>query len=191
MNIPVFCYGLLTDFRCELFEGSKALTKCASQIITETTVCECGSDAVVNMRVIDGTVVTEENKQEVLDTQALLSKSASVNFIINTSKFSDPTAASQALDEFIDIAKVLDGAIIEIAGNTDPNPTSDPEDTYNKMLSEQRAETVKKYFVMNGIDANRIITVGNGSSNPVAPNDTEENKALNRRTDVSFKIIEQ
>lgn len=137
------------------------------------------------------TVVTEDNKQEVLDTQALLSKSASVNFIINTSKFSDPAAASQALDEFIDIAKVLDGAIIEIAGNTDPNPTSDPEDTYNKMLSEQRAETVKKYFVMNGIDANRIITVGNGSSNPVAPNDTEENKALNRRTDVSFKIIEQ
>ena len=137
------------------------------------------------------TIVTEDNKQEVLDTQALLSKSASVNFIINTSKFSDPAAASQALDEFIDIAKVLDGAIIEIAGNTDPNPTSDPEDTYNKKLSEQRAETVKKYFVMNGIDANRIVTVGNGSSNPVAPNDTEENKALNRRTDVSFKIIEQ
>lgn len=137
------------------------------------------------------TVVTEDNKQEVLDTQALLSKSASVNFIINTSKFSDPAAASQALDEFIEIAKVLDGAIIEIAGNTDPNPTSDPEDTYNKKLSEQRAETVKKYFVMNGIDANRIVTVGNGSSNPVAPNDTEENKALNRRTDVSFKIIEQ
>ena len=137
------------------------------------------------------TVVTEDNKQEVLDTQALLSKSASVNFIINTSKFSDPAAASQALDEFIEIAKVLDGAIIEIAGNTDPNPTSDPDDSYNKMLSEQRAETVKKYFVINGIDANRIVTVGNGSSNPVAPNDTEENKALNRRTDVSFKIIEQ
>ena len=137
------------------------------------------------------TVVTEENKQEVLDTQALLSKSASVNFIINTSKFSEPEAASQTLNEFIEIAKVLDGAIIEIAGNTDPNPISDPEDLYNKKLSEQRAETVKKYFVMNGIDANRIVTVGNGSSNPVAPNDTEENKALNRRTDVSFKIIEQ
>ena len=137
------------------------------------------------------TVVTEENEQEVLDAQALLSKSASVNFIINTAKFSDSEAASQALDEFIEVAKVLDGTIIEIAGNTDPNPTSDPDDTYNKMLSEQRAETVKKYFVMNGIDANRIVTVGNGSSNPIAPNDTEENKALNRRTDVSFKIIEQ
>lgn len=139
----------------------------------------------------NSTVVTEENEQEVLDAQALLSKSASVNFIINTAKFSDSEAASQALDEFIEVAKVLDGTIIEIAGNTDPNPTSDPDDTYNKMLSEQRAETVKKYFVMNGIDANRIVTVGNGSSNPIAPNDTEENKALNRRTDVSFKIIEQ
>lgn len=139
----------------------------------------------------DKTVVTEDNKQSVLDTQALLTKSASVNFIINTSKFSEPDVASQTLNEFIEIAKVLDGTIIEIAGNTDPNPGSDPTDEYNRKLSEQRAEAVKKYFVMNGIDANRIVTVGNGSSNPVAPNDTEENKAKNRRTDVSFKIIEQ
>lgn len=136
-------------------------------------------------------VVTEENKQEVIDTEALLSKSASVNFVKNTAQFSDSAAASEALNEFIDVAKVLDGTIIEIAGNTDPNPETDPEDTYNQKLSEQRAEAVKKYFVMNGIDANRIVTVGNGSTNPVAPNDTEENKALNRRTDVSFKIIEQ
>lgn len=137
------------------------------------------------------TVVNEENKQTVLDTQALLSKSASVNFIINTAKFSEPDVASQTLNEFIEVAKVLDGTIIEIAGNTDPNPSSDPTDEYNKKLSQQRAEAVKKYFVMNGIDADRIVTVGNGSSNPIAPNDTEENKALNRRTDVSFKIIEQ
>ena len=136
-------------------------------------------------------VVTEENKQEVIDTEALLSKSASVNFVKNTAQFSDSAAASEALNEFIDVAKVLDGTIIEIAGNTDPNPETDPEDNYNQKLSEQRAEAVKKYFVMNGIDANRIVNIGNGSTNPVAPNDTEENKALNRRTDVSFKIIEQ
>lgn len=136
-------------------------------------------------------VVTEDNKQTVLDAQALLTKSASVNFIINTAKFSEPEVASQTLNEFIDVAKVLDGTIIEIAGNTDPNPSSDPTDEYNRKLSEQRAEAVKKYFVMNGIDANRIVTVGNGSKNPIAPNDTEEGKAMNRRTDVSFKIIEQ
>lgn len=134
--------------------------------------------------------VTEDNKQEVLDTVALLQKSASVNFIINTAKFTDSSEATKTLDEFIEIAKVLDGTIIEIAGNTDPNHKSDPEDTANKMLSQQRAETVKQYFVLNGISADRIIVVGNGSSKPIIENDTEEHRAMNRRTDVSFKCIE-
>lgn len=135
-------------------------------------------------------VVSDDNKQEILEIESLLKKSASVNFIINTAKFSDPAEATEILDEFIDMAKVLNGTIIEIAGNTDPNPTSDPNDTYNKMLSQQRAETVKQYFVLNGIDTNRIVVVGNGSSNPMVPNDSEGNRALNRRTDVSFKCIE-
>lgn len=136
------------------------------------------------------TVVTEENKQEVLNAEALLTKAASVTFVKNTAKFSDSASASKVLDEFIEVAKVLDGTIIEIAGNTDPNPDSDPTDEYNIKLSQQRAETVKNYFIMNGISADRIVVVGNGSSNPVVANDTEEHRAMNRRTDVSFKIIE-
>lgn len=139
---------------------------------------------------IETVTITEENKEEIVDAVALLQKSASVNFIINTAKFSDSTEATQKLDEFIAIAKVLDGTIIEIAGNTDPNPVSDPEDKANQMLSQQRAETVKQYFILNGISPDRIITVGNGSSNPVVKNDTEEHRAMNRRTDVSFKCIE-
>lgn len=98
--------------------------------------------------------------------------------------------ATDTLNDFIATAKVLDGAIIEIAGNTDADPETDPTDELNKKLSEQRAETVKKFFVMNGIDASRIVTVGNGSSNPIVPNDTPEHEAMNRRTDVSFKLIE-
>lgn len=133
---------------------------------------------------------TEEQINAVLDAQSLLKKAASVNFIVNTSKFSDSTSATKTLDEFIKIAKVLDGTIIEIAGNTDPNPTSDPTDEYNIKLSKQRANAVKQYFVMNGISADRIVTVGNGSKNPVADNSTKEGKAANRRTDVSFKCIE-
>ena len=136
------------------------------------------------------TVVTEENENEVINTKALLAKSTSVTFVVNTAKFSDSAKASKSLDEFIDIAKVLDGAIIEIAGNTDPNPKTDPKDEYNIKLSKQRAEAVKQYFVLNGISADRIVTVGNGSSKPVVKNDTEKHRAMNRRTDVSFKIIE-
>lgn len=135
--------------------------------------------------------VTEENKKEVIDAEALLKKSTTVNFIISTAKFTNTEEASKALDEFIEIAKILDGAIIEIAGNTDPNPNSDPDDSLNKKLSTSRADAVKNYFVMNGISPDRIITIGNGSSNPIVKNDTEEHKAMNRRTDISFKMIEQ
>ena len=138
----------------------------------------------------DTVKVTKDNKQTIEDTEALLSGSASVTFVKNTAKFSDSAKASKELNKFIEIAKVLDGAIIEIAGNTDPNPNTDPLDEYNKKLSLQRAETVKNYFVVNGISADRIVVVGNGSSNPIVKNDTEKHRAMNRRTDVSFKIIE-
>ena len=147
-------------------------------------------DATALTKTDANVTVTESNKDEVLNTEAMLTRSATVNFIKSTAKFSDSAEATATLDDFIATAKILDGTIIEIAGNTDPNPNSDPDDTYNKMLSQQRAETVKQYFILNGISADRIVTVGNGSSNPMFPNDTEEHKAMNRRTDVSFKSIE-
>lgn len=150
----------------------------------ETSIVNNTSDNEVKV------AVTEDDKQEILDTTALLTKSASVNFIINTAKFTDTAEASQALNDFIDVAKMLDGTIIQIEGNTDPNPNTDPTDEANIMLSKQRAETVKQYFIANGISPDRIIVVGNGSSNPIVENDTEEHRAMNRRTDVSFKCIE-
>ena len=130
--------------------------------------------------------VTEENTKDILSTKALLAKSASVNFVANTAKFLDTVEASNELDDFIKIAKILDGAIIQIEGNI----ASDNASESGIALSKQRAETVKQYFVMNGISADRIIAIGNGGSNPVAPNDCEENMQKNRRTDVSFKIVE-
>lgn len=131
-------------------------------------------------------VVTDENKQEVINTEALLTKSTTVNFVANTAQFLDSGDATTKLDEFIEIAKVLDGSIIQIEGNIASDNASDG----GVALSEQRAETVKKYFVLNGINADRIIVIGNGGSKPVAPNNSEANMQLNRRTDISFKCIE-
>lgn len=131
-------------------------------------------------------VVTEENEQQVLDAEALLTKSTTVNFVANTAKFLDSSEATEKLDEFIEIAKVLDGSIIQIEGNI----ASDNDDVSGVTLSKQRAETVKQYFVLNGISADRIVTVGNGGTKPVAPNNTEANMQLNRRTDISFKMVE-
>ncbi len=185
---------MYTDM-CDVWKsiGEDADADMVDSIFTNTYIQNIASEFSATETSVDTskTKVTEDNKQTVADTEALLGGTASVTFIKNTSKFSDTEAASQELDKFIDIAKILDGTIIEIAGNTDPNPNSDPQDEYNKKLSAQRAEAVKNYFIMNGISADRIVTVGNGSANPVVDNDTEEHRAMNRRTDVSFKIIEE
>lgn len=53
MNIPVICYGLKTNFRSELFEGSKVLLEMADKIEEIKTVCQyCESKAILNMRAI-------------------------------------------------------------------------------------------------------------------------------------------
>ena len=131
-------------------------------------------------------VVNEDNEQEIIDSEALLTKSTTVNFVANTARFLDSGEATEKLDEFIEIAKVLDGSIIQIEGNIASN--NDSKDGVS--LSKQRAETVKKYFVLNGISADRIVTVGNGGTKPVAPNNSEANMQKNRRTDISFKCLE-
>lgn len=58
-NIPVICYGLMTDFTTHLFTGSKRLVEIAESIQEIKTVCECGRKATVNARMDkDGTILT-------------------------------------------------------------------------------------------------------------------------------------
>ncbi|MBJ7444734.1 MAG: thymidine kinase [Sphingobium sp.] len=51
LNIPVLCYGLRTDFRGELFEGSAHLLGLADTLSEIKTVCDCGRKAIMNLRV--------------------------------------------------------------------------------------------------------------------------------------------
>jgi thymidine kinase len=59
LNIPVMCYGLKSDFRNELFEGSYHLLAMADKIEEIKTVCWCGKKAITNARLVDGRVVYE------------------------------------------------------------------------------------------------------------------------------------
>ncbi|MGJ1363176.1 OmpA family protein [Sphingobacterium spiritivorum] len=72
---------------------------------------------------------------------------------------------------------------IEIGGHTD----NTGNDQLNKTLSDNRAKAVVSYLIARGISANRLLAKGYGSNQPLAANDTEAGKALNRRTE--FKII--
>ena len=58
-DIPVICYGLRTDFRGELFEGSRALLCWADTIEEIKTVCWCGRKATFNARISGGRIVRE------------------------------------------------------------------------------------------------------------------------------------
>ena len=58
-DIPVICYGLRTDFRGELFEGSRELLCWADTIEEIKTICWCGRKATFNARVHDGRIVRE------------------------------------------------------------------------------------------------------------------------------------
>lgn len=129
--------------------------------------------------------ITEEQKEAVEDVSALLTKSATVNFVSDTAKFVNNAEADAILSEFVDMANTLDGTIIQIEGNINSSTNTD----IGMKLSEERAKTVKNYFVANGIDPNRIIVVGNGNTKMVAdPNGPDAE--LNRRTDIFFKTIE-
>lgn len=60
LNIPVLCYGLRTDFRTQLFEGSRRLFETADSIQEIKTICTCGKKAIVNARLNwQGEVVTK------------------------------------------------------------------------------------------------------------------------------------
>jgi outer membrane protein OmpA-like peptidoglycan-associated protein len=74
---------------------------------------------------------------------------------------------------------------IEIAGHTDGvgSPTA------LQKLSQARASAITDYLVSKGIQQNRLQAVGYGGNNPIAPNDTEENKQKNRR--VEFKVLKK
>jgi outer membrane protein OmpA-like peptidoglycan-associated protein len=54
----------------------------------------------------------------------------------------------------------------------------------NLMLSTNRAKAVMDYFIEKGIAANRLQYKGFGSAKPIANNDTEEGRAINRRTEM-------
>lgn len=56
----------------------------------------------------------------------------------------------------------------------------------NMKLSQERAASVKSYLVSKDVDANRMTTAGYGETKPVASNETNEGKSMNRR--VEFKV---
>ena len=88
------------------------------------------------------------------------------------------------LNKAVDLLEDNPTMVIEIGGHTD-NVGSEE---LNLKLSQSRAEAVRDYMVLAGIDETRIRSKGYGESVPIEDNSTEEGRAANRRTE--FEIVE-
>jgi len=84
------------------------------------------------------------------------------------------------LKEIASILNEIPDVQVKIVGHTD----ADGADAANLDLSKRRAESVKAELVKSfGVNGDRLVTDGMGESQPVAPNDSPVNKALNRRVE--------
>jgi outer membrane protein OmpA-like peptidoglycan-associated protein len=72
------------------------------------------------------------------------------------------------------------GVAVEISGHTDSLGTA----SYNRKLSQERADAVRRYFTRQGIDGGRITARGYGEERPVGDNGDEESRARNRRVEM-------
>ncbi|MCD6366049.1 MAG: OmpA family protein [Bacteroidales bacterium] len=103
-------------------------------------------------------------------------------------EFAKATLKSESFPEldrtvtFLEENKTLE---LEIAGHTD-NVGSDAT---NQKLSQARAQSVVNYLTSHGVPTSRLIAKGYGESRPVAFNNTEEGRAMNRR--VEFKVLKK
>jgi OOP family OmpA-OmpF porin len=118
-------------------------------------------------------VVIEKGKAFILE---------GVNFEFNSARLTNEavTILGKALTALQDHPDVK----VRIVGHTDYIGSK----KYNDLLSLRRANSVKSWLVSEGISATRITTAGVGFSEPIAPNDTPEGRAKNRR--IEFHVEE-
>ena len=88
-----------------------------------------------------------------------------------------------ALNDIVDFMLSNPDVRILLAAHTDDVGGAN----YNIKLSQKRAETVKTYLIKQGIKLDRLESEGFGMQEPLVPNDSEENRAKNRR--VEFRIL--
>jgi len=101
------------------------------------------------------------------------------------------TQAQANLDKLANVLQKYPDTNIEILGHTDDRGT----DAYNQGLSERRANSAASYLRSKGVTSSRISTKGLGESDPKVANDTDANRAENRRVEfvitANQKMVEE
>lgn len=117
-------------------------------------------------------------------------KSVNSSFILKNIYFEYDKAvllpeSNKSLNELLEQMNAQPTLKIKIKGHT----STEGDSAYNLKLSQNRAKAVRAYLVKNGVEAPRIQYQGYGETVPIGPNDSEDNRAINRR--VEFEILEK
>ncbi|HHO76497.1 MAG TPA: glycine zipper 2TM domain-containing protein [Deltaproteobacteria bacterium] len=109
------------------------------------------------------------------------------NVTFNTDSADIRSNFYDVLNSVVLVLKEFDKTLIEIAGHTD----STGSDQYNQSLSERRSASVGQYFMAQGVDRMRVMTVGYGEMSPIADNATPEGRERNRRVELTLVPLTQ
>lgn len=104
------------------------------------------------------------------------------NIFFDFAKYDLKSESFLELDRIIKMLKDYPDVNLQISGHTDIVGT----DQRNQKLSENRAKSVVDYLTSKGIDSKRLKSVGYGATMPVVPNDSDFNRAKNRRVELKF-----
>ena len=128
------------------------------------------------------TIHLEKGKQAVFDQKRFAVGEADQlsNILFDLGKADIKAESRPELDKVVRFLQSNARAEIELSGHT----SSEGDAALNRSLSYRRVKACKDYIVSKGIDPGRIIAQGYGPDRPVAPNDTEANRARNRRVEM-------
>ena len=101
-----------------------------------------------------------------------------VNFAFDQAELTG--ASPVTLDVVAETLNQCPNVRVTVEGHTDAIGT----DQYNEGLSKRRADSVKGYLIGGGVAESRIETHGYGESKPIASNDTDEGRSMNRRVEL-------
>jgi outer membrane protein OmpA-like peptidoglycan-associated protein len=167
------------DTRTQLDQTKTALSKAQEKIDAERKARE-----EADRKAQEAFAKIEGIKSERQDRGLVLTISGSVLFPSGKS-----TILPAAQERLKDVAQALkdDKRPIMIVGHTDAQGNDD----MNMRLSEQRAESVKRFIAKEGVPQERIRTQGAGETQPIADNDNPTGRANNRRVEIVLLDNEQ
>ena len=115
--------------------------------------------------------------------QIILNMPSNITFAYDSAEVQPQFQAT--LDQVAGVLKQYDETYIDVYGFTD----STGSESYNLHLSQRRAESVASYLESRGVQSARLGTEGYGEAHPIAPNDTPEGRAANRRVEIRLVPI--